>query len=114
VKLLFDENLSYRLIAQVAAIFAGSEHVDSIGLHGSADVDIWNFPRANDFTVITKDDDFRQRSFLSGHPSKVIWLSIGNAGTPLIARILVDRGSLIESFACDPDESLLVLELPPD
>jgi predicted nuclease of predicted toxin-antitoxin system len=75
VKLLFDENLSYRLVAQLAPIFPGSQHVDSIGLHSRADVEIWNFARDNGFTIVTKDDDFRQRSFLSGAPPKVVWLS---------------------------------------
>ena len=89
MKLLFDENLSYRSVAQLAAIFPGNEHLDAIGLHSRGDVDTWNFARVNGFTIVTKDDDFRQRSFLSGHPPKVIWLSIDNAGTQQIRLIVV-------------------------
>jgi predicted nuclease of predicted toxin-antitoxin system len=70
----------------------------------------WN----NGFTIVTKDDDFRQRSFLSGAPPKIVWLSIGNAGTPRIAQLLVDNSQMIEAFFRDANDSLLILELPED
>ena len=70
MKLLFDENLSYRLAAQLATVFPDSQHVDSVGLHSRTDIEIWNFAGNNGFTIVTKDDDFRQRSFLSGAPPK--------------------------------------------
>ena len=114
MKLLFDENLSYRLVAQLATVFPGSQHVDSVGLHSRTDIEIWNFAGNSDFTIVTKDDDFRQRSFLSGAPPKVIWLSIGNAGTQRIARLLVDSSQVIEAFFRDADDSLLILELTED
>jgi Domain of unknown function (DUF5615) len=34
VKLLFDENLSPRLVGALASLYQDSQHVDSIGLHG--------------------------------------------------------------------------------
>jgi predicted nuclease of predicted toxin-antitoxin system len=114
VKLLFDENLSYRLAAQLATVFPDSQHVDSVGLHSRTDIEIWNFAGNNGFTIVTKDDDFRQRSFLSGAPPKVGWSSIGNTGTQRIARLLVDSSQTIEAFYHDPDDSLLILELPED
>lgn len=112
MKLLLDENLSYRLAAQLEDAFPGSVHVDSVGLHGQADSAIWNFARDNGFTIVSKDNDFCQLSFLYGAPPKVIWLSIGNAATGAILRILNDRRSSVEAFMRDPVESLLVLELP--
>ncbi len=112
MKLLFDENLSHRLVGRLEAIFPGSLHVDSVGLHGQADSAIWNFARDNGFTVVSKDDDFRQLSFFHGAPPKVVWLSIGNASTEVIARILIDGRSPIESFVRDPEKGLLILELP--
>jgi len=114
VKLLLDENLSYRLVAQLAIVFPGSQQVDSVGLHSRTDIEIWNFAGNNGFTIVTKDDDFRQRSFLSGAPPKVVWLSVGNARTQRIARLLVDSSQVIEAFFRDPDDSLLILELPED
>ena len=112
MKLLLDENLSYRLVAQLASAFPGSAHVDSVGLHAQADSAIWNFARDNGFAIVSKDDDFRQLSFLHGAPPKVIWLAVGSATTDTILRILNDKRRTIEAFESDPVESLLILELP--
>jgi predicted nuclease of predicted toxin-antitoxin system len=112
VKLLLDENIGYRLVAQLASVFPGSAHVDSVGLHARADPAIWNFARDNGFAIVSKDDDFRQLSFLHGTPPKVIWLSVGNATTDTILRILNDKRAAIQAFERDPVESLLILELP--
>jgi len=106
-----DCRLSYRLVAQLASAFPSSAHVDSVGLHAQADSAIWNFARDNSFAIVSKDDDFRQLSFLHGAPPKVIWLSVGNATTDPILRILNDKRPAIEAFESDSVESLLILEL---
>lgn len=81
MKLLFDENLSSSLVAQLQSEFPDSTHVDLIGMRGIADRGIWNYAGANAFVIVSKDNDFRQLSFLLGPPPKVIWLSVGKAGT---------------------------------
>ena len=91
LKLLLDENLSYRLASSLSSAFPGSRHVDSVGLHSKADARIWEFARRNGFTIVSKDDDFRQRSILYGQPPKVVWLSVGNSSTEAMLRILEDR-----------------------
>ena len=111
MKLLFDENFSFRLVARLAAAFPGNVHVDSVGLHSPADSVIWDFARDNGFAIVSKDDDFRQLSFLYGAPPKVIWLSVGNASTDTILRILNDQLPAIEAFESDPVESFLIFEL---
>ncbi len=110
MKLLFDENLSPRLAKDLEALFPGSRHVDQADLHGQPDGVIWEYARLQGFTIVSKDNDFRQRSFLSGAPPKVVWLSVGNAGTDAIGLLLRDSHARIEAFVADPDESLLVLE----
>jgi predicted nuclease of predicted toxin-antitoxin system len=107
-----DCRLSYRLLSELEPAFPGSAHVDAVGLHAQADSAIWNFARDNSFIIVSKDDDFRQLSFLYGAPPKVIWLSIGNATTVTILRVLNGRRSLIEAFVREPVESLLILESP--
>jgi predicted nuclease of predicted toxin-antitoxin system len=111
VKLLLDENLSPRLATDVAAIFPGSTHVDLAGLHGKSDDAIWEHARVDGFTIVSKDNDFRQRSFLKGSPPKVIWLSVGNADTDAISQLLRTSRNRIANFISAPEESLLVLEL---
>jgi len=112
VKLLFDENLSPRLLSSLSNTYPGSAHVDFVGLHGRTDEEIWAWARLNDFAIVSKDDDFRQLCFLHGAPPKIIWLSVGNAGTAAIAGLLVQERSGIEAFAVAAEDSLLILRLP--
>jgi predicted nuclease of predicted toxin-antitoxin system len=64
VKLLFDENLSPRLGTSVGDIYLGSAHVSAVELTSAPDEAIWDYAAANGFVIVTKDDDFRQHSFL--------------------------------------------------
>ncbi len=114
MKLLLDENLSFRLVARLTLDFPGSQHVDLAGLHARADAEIWAFARDNGFTILSKDNDFCQLSLLHGAPPKVIWLSVGNAATETIARLLDNARSRIAAFERNAEETLLVLELAPD
>ena len=80
VKLLFDENVSPKLPQLLANEYPGSVHVRDVGLGGADDQQIWDYGRARGFTIVSKDTDFRERSFVGGFPPKVIWLDVGNAG----------------------------------
>lgn len=42
MKLLFDENLSPKLVSRLAEPYPNSEHVDSVGLHGRPDREVWS------------------------------------------------------------------------
>jgi len=70
LKLLFDQNLSHRLIEFIRKAFPGTIHVKDIGLDSASDTVIWEFAKKEGFTIIPKDSDFHQRSFLFGHPPK--------------------------------------------
>ncbi|HEY7314960.1 MAG TPA: DUF5615 family PIN-like protein [Gemmataceae bacterium] len=43
MKLLFDQNLSHRLVGQLAAEFPGSAHVRDAGLASASDSVIWAY-----------------------------------------------------------------------
>jgi predicted nuclease of predicted toxin-antitoxin system len=109
VKLLFDENLSPRLPGLLSEEFPASAHVRAVGLLGSEDSRVWDHARDQGFAIVSKDSDFRQRSFVEGAPPKVIWLNVGNAGTEEIRALLLARRHRISQFEADADESLLVL-----
>ena len=85
MKLLFDQNLSPRLVTMLVDLFPGSEHVQSVGLGEAADASVWEFARNNAFVIVTKDVDFSDRSALAGHPPKIIWIRLGNCSTAEIA-----------------------------
>ena len=109
MKPLFDENVSTRLIDLLADEFPGSEHVDTVGLRGMPDEEVWSCASSGGFMIASKDRDFVELSFLRGHPPKVILLRIGNAGTARIAALLRGQVEVIGRFAADPDPSLLEL-----
>ncbi len=71
MKLLFDENLSPKLIALLVDVFPDCAHVDRIGLGSESDNDIWSYAQQNDYIVVSKDSDFYDKSILLGHPPKI-------------------------------------------
>jgi len=109
VKLLFDENLSVKLVWRLNDEFGDSTHVELVLLRGASDQDIWKYARDHDLVLVTKDDDFRNLSLLYGPPPKVIWLSVGNASTDHVGAILRMRKTAILQFVAAKDEALLVL-----
>ncbi len=64
MKLLFDENLSPLLVGQLADIYPGSTHIFDIATGGIADNIVWDIARDQSYAIVSKDNDFRQRSFL--------------------------------------------------
>ena len=88
MKLLFDQNLSHRLVSQLAAKFPGSEHVLEAALASAPDPAVWDYAAAQGFVITSKDNDFQQRALLLGHPPKVVWVRIGNCSTADIADLL--------------------------
>lgn len=111
MKLLFDENRSAKLAERLSDICPYSSHVSLIGLEGFPDKIIWDRAKSDCFTIVSKDNDFRQRSFLFGMPPKVIGLQIGNAGTDAVEGLLRRERARIYIFAENVEESLLVLKL---
>jgi predicted nuclease of predicted toxin-antitoxin system len=54
MKLLFDQNLSFRLPARLADIFAGSEQVRNCGLDRASDAVIWEHAKTGGFTIVAR------------------------------------------------------------
>lgn len=109
MKLLLDQNLSHRLVEQLAREFPGSVHVRDVGLGASVDADVWEHARAGGFLIVSKDTDLQQRALLYGHPPKVVWVRLGNCSTAEVAALLRSRLADIEAFEADPAASFLAL-----
>ncbi len=107
--LLFDQNLSPRLVARLAGLYPDSTHVDTLGLGSAADEAIWNFARTNDYMIVTKDADFGELSILRGVPPKAIWIRRGNCSTKDIEILLRDSYDAIVSFSDDATSGVLTL-----
>ena len=111
MKLFFDENLSPKLTRILGVEYPQSRHVRDVGLKGTDDNAVWSFCRENNLILVSKDTDFRERSFVEGFPPKVVWLDVGNAGTAEIASLLRTERDRLESFRKDPESSMLILSI---
>jgi predicted nuclease of predicted toxin-antitoxin system len=88
LKLLFDQNLSRKLVTRLADIFPDSSHIQFHKMAEVSDTEIWEFAKNNDFCIVTQDADFAEKSRLYGSPPKVIWLRCGNTKTSIVESIL--------------------------
>jgi len=109
VKLLRDQNLSRKLVARLEPLFPGTAPVIQIGYKRSSDSDIWAYARVNGYTIVSKDDDFRQRSLLLGAPPKVVLLRVGNVTTDHIATLITAHADRLAHFDADSEATTLVL-----
>jgi predicted nuclease of predicted toxin-antitoxin system len=110
MKLLLDQNISYKLVERLGDIYPESKHVRQVGLGEADDLAVWSYARDNDFVIVSKDEDFHQRSFLSGAPPKVVWLRLGNCSTEDIEQALRRNRVLLADFAAREEEAFLVIE----
>ena len=110
MKLLFDQQLSRRVVRSLKDIYPEARHVSFFQLQFATDDEVWDFAKKHDYTIVTKDDDFHQRSLLLGQPPKVIWIQLGNSDNSATECFIRERTDKIESFAQETEASLLVLE----
>lgn len=110
MSLLFDQNLSHRLPALLAAEFPGSEQVSQAGLATADDRAVWAYAAARGLAIVSKDTDFVTLAATLGPPPKVVWLRIGNGPTRVVVTLLQARAANVRAFLTDPAAGLL--ELP--
>ncbi len=71
MKLLFDQNLSFKLCQMVADLFPESSHVGLLELSRVGDQVLWDYAKANGFAIVSQDVDFAEMAALLGSPPKV-------------------------------------------
>lgn len=109
MKLLFDHNLSPRLIKHPADLYPDSTHTHLQGLDRSEDDVVWEFARREGFLIVTKDADFSDLCMMRGFPPKVIWIRRGNCKTQAIEAILRRHRDDIEALDRDGVVGVLTL-----
>lgn len=88
MKLLFDANLSPKLVRRLAELFPESTHVFNTGLERfTSDERIWTYAAANGFAIVTADVDFVRMAEALGPPPRVIRLENCNYGTALVEKL---------------------------
>jgi predicted nuclease of predicted toxin-antitoxin system len=109
VRLLFDENLSARLVGLLADAYSGSAHLEHAGLLGAADAAVWAHAAAGGYVPVTKDEDFQRLSVVRGQPPKVVWVRLGNCATADVARLPRLRRDDLARFVAHEDAAFPAL-----
>ena len=108
MKLLFDQNLPRSLVYHFQDWFPGSAHVVTLGLSTATDRRIYEYARDEGYTIVSKDSDFRQFSFVLGAPPKIIWLRVGNSSVPELREVLTNHTARILEFESEPESFLII------
>ena len=109
MKLLFDQNISPRILKYFSDQWKDCSHVRFEGLENASDSAIFNFAKDHGYAIVTFDADFIDLNALRGTPPKVIWLNTGNLTTKSITALL-ERNVLQINYYLE-SESDQVLEL---
>jgi len=73
LKLLFDANLSPKLVGLLKDLFPGSLHIfDTSLVRNTPDQAIWDYARDNNLTIVSADSDFVGIAKSKGAPPKVV------------------------------------------
>jgi predicted nuclease of predicted toxin-antitoxin system len=107
VKLLFDQNISFRILHKISAYFTEAKQIRSLGLENSTDSEIWEYAKTHGFTIVTFDADFIDLTNLRGFPPKIVWLRIGNTTTENIAKVINENHVKLKEFIENPEMAFL-------
>ena len=105
MKILFDENISWRIVKKTEPFFTEVVHVSELQIiQPATDISIWNYAKKNDFTIITKDDDFEKLVLLKKAPPKVVHLKTFNLNTNNLAELIAMNSNKIKDFINSTEE----------
>lgn len=107
--LLFDQNISPRLVERLEDLYPNSIHVSMISMGNALDIAVWQYAYDNDYMIVTKDADFSEFGLLRGFPPKIIWIRRGNCSTREIETILRENYSAITTLSEDAETGILTL-----
>lgn len=109
MKLLFDHNISHKIVPRLADLFPDSTQTRLLNLSRTNDPQLWLIAKTHGFVFVTKDRDVAELAVLRGAPPKILWLRMGNCKTAVIEQVLRSNFHAIESFVADRER--VVLEL---
>lgn len=109
MKLLFDENLSRRLVGALGDLFPESTHVALLQMLRASDLRIWEYAKAQGFSIVTADGDFYELATARGAPPRIIWLRGCDYPTPVAEGLIRSQAVRIMEFLEDPDRAVLII-----
>jgi predicted nuclease of predicted toxin-antitoxin system len=110
--LLLDQNISFRVVRALQAIYPGCCQVRELGLENASDFEISKYAKQHGLAIVTFDLDFYELSLVHGSPPKIIWLRIGNSTSQALVGLLQEKSSIVYAFLTAPDfETVHCLEI---
>ena len=91
IRLLLDQNISFRVLKQLKSNLPNTVGVQEVGLLNADDYEIWEYARQNDYVVVTFDKDIPMIGSVKGFPPKIIWLRTGNMSNQALVNLLLNR-----------------------
>ena len=110
MKLLFDQNISFRLIIRIIDLFPNSKQVRELGLENSSDTEIFDFAERNDYVIVTFDSNFCNLNIIRGFPVKIIWIRTGNTTTANLEKLLRKKSDIIKLFLSEDYGCLEIIQ----
>lgn len=98
MKLLFDENLSHRLVDRLGDRFTGSQHVRQLGMASAPDRIVLGYASLMGMVLVTKDSDFDDLALLAEDNVRVLRIDIGNCTTDEIEVMLRQAADDLETL----------------
>jgi len=109
VKLLFDANISFKIVRLLDDLFPDLTPVALVGFSGeTADHIIWQFAKEHDFAIATADGDFIHLVETLGAPPKIIRLERMEYSTEVAAALLRRYAVAIAEFGKSSKPILLL------
>ena len=81
-----------------------AQHVNDVGLAGAEDSVIWNHALRVDAIIVTKDEDFAERTARTAVRPMIVWLRIGNATNRALLEWLEARWSSVVQLLIDDNQ----------
>ena len=109
MKLLFDQNISPKILRHLPDGFSECNQVRFVGLEDASDLEILKYAEANGFAVVTFDSDFVDLNALRGTPPKIIYLNTGNLTTQRVSSLIQNNLPAIRQYLNSDSDDILEL-----
>jgi len=110
VKFIVDAQLPPALASALREAGYDAQSVREIGLREAEDSEIWAYALANQAVIVTKDQDFAERSMSSRRVPAIVWVRIGNTSRRTLLAWLLPLWPAIIGHIEDGDHLIEVRE----
>lgn len=104
MKIVIDQNISFRIIPHITHLFSEVAHVRSLGWTDFPNILIFRNAKQQEFdTILTLDEDFENIILENSPPPKILWLRVRNCSTIHLAEIIINKIEIINEFLNDKE-----------